>query len=439
MRLLHTLTLSSLAAAALLRPPDHAARFWHWLYDPHEQHVFPTHPQVKTIESSGHREIASPHRPSHPVAGFVAFGDSYSAGIGTGLNGTEDECRRGLHAYPRLIQADLNTTTRAHDVPPPALQFLSCTGSTIQDMLSGAPHSQIDAFNTSLPADFALLSIGGNDLGFFDIMNSCIFRFYSFYSGTCDEALRRSEDALAGPEFEHGLRLAIMEILDRVKWERNPWFSIFVTGYARFFNADTDECDESSFGVWWRGPKLKRDLRRRMNRMVLRVNDKIRRSVDAINAGFTKPRVTFVDYDDAFEGHRFCERNITEPDYGRNDTWFFLVGGQDNSAANRSTASTTASTQAILLASSSPLLDPELCLEPAQASGDWGELALCMMARAAKRDPTLRSRQGEAVTDNSMWYVPTYYGKTFHPRTLGHVAIRDRIYRLWEESEVRST
>lgn len=345
-----------------------------------------------------------PARPARRPAGFVALGDSYSAGIGTGFNGTEDDCRHGLHAYPKLVQSDLDG----------AFQFLSCTGSTIDDMLSGAENSQVDAFNTSLPIDFALLSIGGNDLGFFDIMNSCIFRFYSFYSGTCDEALRRSREAFDGPEFEQRLRLVIMEIFDRVQWEKHPRFTIVVTGYARFFNAETAECDECSFGVWWRGPKLERKLRQRMNRMVADVNNKIRSSVDEINAGFTERRVTFVDYDDAFEGHRFCEPNVTEPDYGRNDTWFFLVGGQDNSAAKNS-AHSAASAHARALPPASPLVDPRTCLGPAQKSGDWGELALCMMAMAVEKDPSLRSRHGEVVAENSMWYVPTYYGKTFHP------------------------
>ncbi|KND92643.1 SAGA-associated factor 73, partial [Tolypocladium ophioglossoides CBS 100239] len=360
-----------------------------------QQHVLSPSPGM----SYGH-----PARPARRPAGFVALGDSYSAGIGTGFNGTEDDCRRGLHAYPKLVQSDLDG----------AFEFLSCTGSTIDDMLSGADNSQVDAFNTSLPVDFALLSIGGNDLGFFDIMNRCIFRFYSFYSGTCDEALRRSQEAFNGPEFEQRLRLVIMEILDRVQWEKHPWFTIVVTGYAHFFNAETAECDECSFGVWWRGPKLERKLRQRMNRMVVEVNNKIRSSVDEINAGFTEPRVMFVDYDDAFEGHRFCEPNVTEPDYGRNDTWFFLVGGQDNSAANNS-AHSAASTHARPLPPASPLVNPRTCLEPARKSGDWGGLALCMMAMAVEKNPSLRSRHGEVVAENSMWYVPTYYGKTFHP------------------------
>lgn len=341
------------------------------------------------------------------------MGDSYSAGIGTGLNGSENDCRQGLHAYPRLIHADFMRRSTSTDHVLPELQFLSCTGSTTGDLFSGSQHSQIDRLNVTLKPDFALLSIGGNDLGFFEIMNSCIFRFYSFYSGTCEEALQRSEESLQSNEFEQRLRLAIMEVLDRVEWEKRPWFTITVTGYARFFNELTDDCDNRSFGVWWRGPRLKRSLRRRMNRMVLSVNDKIRKSVHEINADFLNPRVFFVDYDDAFEGHRFCEHNITEPDYANNNTWFFLVGGIDNGQAHQGLRAPLAGNEALHL--DSPLLDPRTCLHKAEKSRDWGELALCLMAKAKKDDPSLQPSEDILAIQNSMWYVPTYYGKTFHP------------------------
>lgn len=341
------------------------------------------------------------------MTGFVAFGDSYSAGIGTGVNGSESTCRHGLGAYPLLIHRDVEAAVGTNAT---SFQHLSCTGAGVDDVLAGTSTSQIDGFNTTETADFALLSIGGNDLGFFDIMNSCIFRFYSFGSGTCETALLRAEEALQGPMFGHKLHLAIMEILDKVQWEKRPWFTITVTGYARFFNAETEECDDYSFGVWWRGPKLKRELRRRMNEMVLAVNGKIRASIDAINARFARPRVLFVDYDDAFEGHRFCERNVTEPDYARNETWFFLVGGRDNARDASETA-----LPRTFLAEESPLIDPARCLAPAQQTGDWGELALCLMAMAARDDPTLRTAAGETLTEASMWYVPTSYGQTFHP------------------------
>ncbi|KAJ6787616.1 hypothetical protein PWT90_10142 [Aphanocladium album] len=374
-----------------------------------------------------------PHRPGFPSAGFVALGDSYSAGIGTGINGSEVDCRLGSHAYPVLIHQDMMSAQSQHgrpDEPAATFQHLSCTGSTIDDVLAGGDRSQIDLFNTTASADFALLSIGGNDLGFFDIMNSCIFRFYSFYSGTCDAALARSRDHIAGPAFDQHLRLLIMEVLDRVQWEKRPWFTITVTGYARFFNADTPDCDDRSLGVWWRGPKLRRDLRRQMNAMVRSVNRRIRQAVDAINEAFTEPRVLFVDYDDAFEGHRFCEPGVVEPDYMRNETWFFLVGGEDNDGSIMP--------HEPLPPDSTLPGDPEACLEEAEKLGDWGLQALCLMAMGARDDdPDLRTRDG-VTAQNSMWYVPTYYGKTFHPRTKGHMAIRDRVYQTWRETDILS-
>ncbi|KAI4866939.1 SGNH hydrolase [Hypoxylon rubiginosum] len=373
--------------------------------------------------------------------GFVAFGDSYSAGIGTGFHGKEDDCRRGLGAHAELIRADLEASQGGPNST--AFQFLSCTGATTRELISGGPDSQVDAFNASLPADFALLSVGGNDLGFFAVMNACVFRFYNFYSGTCAAALADARAQIEGDEFEERLRVAAAEVLDAVRWEKRPWFSITVTGYARFFDDATDACDDMSFGVWWDGPKLTRGLRAEMNAMVLAVNAKVRRTVDAVNARFTRDKLVFVDYDAAFDGHRFCEEGVAEPDYGRADTWFFLVGGRDN--ARNGTAvhhqqSRHASSDLEILAPNSVLVDPSSCLGPAQRSGDWGELALCYMTMAKARDPSLRlaaaaAAHGNLAAENSMWYVPTYYGKTFHPRSRGHEAIRDKIYEVWRGLE----
>ncbi|KAJ2983584.1 hypothetical protein NUW58_g6227 [Xylaria curta] len=351
--------------------------------------------------------------------GFVAFGDSYSAGIGTGFNGQENDCRQGIHAYTQLIATDRQPTT---------FQFLSCTGATTANVMVGGEESQIDRFNASLPVDFALLSIGGNDLGFFEVMNACVFRFYNFYSGTCETALNHSRTLLESDDFEIQLRVVIMEILDKIRWEKKPLFTITMTGYARFFDELTDQCDNASFGVWWGGPKLTKKLRSDMNALVLTVNAKLRKTINAINSGFTKEKVIFVDYDDAFDGHRFCEPNVTEPDYQRSDTWFFFVGGPDNA---RNGTQTQRSADVETLSPTSPLVDPSSCLGPAQRSGDWGMLAVCYMAMAKHHDPTLRTAHGDILALNSMWYVPTYYGKTFHPRSLGHEMIRNQIYKTW--------
>lgn len=400
----------------------------------------------------------SHHQGSLLASGFVALGDSYSAGIGTGIDGhgltSEGPCRRGQHAYPLLIQADLNKATWSNT----SLQWLSCTGAKTTDLISSssplspvraADVSQVDAVNSSLPLDFATLSIGGNDLGFFDVMNACIFRFYSFYSGTCEAALAAADTALRSDVFERRLDIILHEILDKVAWERHPSFVVTVTGYARFFNADTPECDDMSLGVWWGGPKLKREIRAKMNALVDATNDILRRTVLRVNRRFRarRPKVLFVDYDAHFEGHRFCEPGVVEPAYDRTESWFFLVGGPDN-AENRThwpngtngdpeslqEGSQGGSRAMALLPSSSPLVDPNTCLEHAQQTGDWGELALCYMVIARQRDPSLRPARRGLIHEKNNWWVPTYYGKTFHPRSLGCEAIRDQVYALWKKN-----
>lgn len=386
--------------------------------------------------------------------GFAALGDSYSAGIGTGLDDkelpTEGDCRHGVHAYPELIHRDLNNATGANTT----LQWLSCTGAVTTDILSGSgsrgepkntaheQQGQVDMLNASLPLDFATLSVGGNDMGFFDVMNACIFRFYSFYSGTCEAALERADAAVQSGVFEQRLGVILREVLDAVSWEKRPRFSIAVTGYARFFDAATPGCDNMSLGVWYGGPKLSRDIRGRMNALVDAANGKLRRTVGEVDGRFrgARPRVVFVDYDDLFEGHRFCEPGVLEPAYNRTDSWFFLVGGPDN-ARNETTwpngtngdPETARYPREKVLSPLSPLVNPHTCLSRAQERRDWGELALCYMAMAKNRDPSLWPAYDEVTAQNGMWWVPTYYGKTFHPRTLGHEAIRDRIYRVWEE------
>ncbi|KAL1903509.1 hypothetical protein Sste5346_000136 [Sporothrix stenoceras] len=449
--------------------------------------------------------------------GFASLGDSYSAGIGTHLDGGKEEsCRLGFGAYPALLHVDLGiddvTSTNSKDKKGKkgkgdkgdepnitAFQWLSCTGATTADVL-GSPASSSDIGSssstgqinalltdpTTAALDYITLSIGGNDLGFFDVINACVFRFYGYYSGTCEAALRASELLLAEDDvstdpasFSARLTVILLQLLERVKWEKHPQFRIVVTGYARFFNAETDLCDSASMSVWWHYGNatgvpdnatdttyLTKGLRRRMNGLVAGTNRKLKAIVDSVNARYgNAPHVLFVDYDDAFEGHRFCEPDVVEPDYTRDATWFFLVGGTDNDieglpgddkpGKDKNKDKGDKGKKSVLVPTVDPnsyLVDPVRCREMADARGDWGERALCDMVQAQAANPGLLPAVGSLEADddttsvygngrlvspeNSMWYVPTYYGKIFHPRSNGHMAMRDAIYRTWEENGI---
>lgn len=419
-----------------------------------QQHPLIIPPPTPGLELEQHVAHPVTSTSNFQARGFVALGDSYSTGIGTGVDEdllpSEGDCRLGQHGYPMLLHLDLNKRTGTNTT----LQWLSCTGSRTTDILAGpapATPGQVGTLDPSLPLDFATLSVGGNDLGFFDVMNACIFRFYAQYSGTCKAALADADAALRDGAFARRLDLVLREVLDRAGWERRPGFTITVTGYARFFDDATPACDDMSLGVWLgRGPPLSRAVRARTNALVLAANELLAAAVRDAAARFRgpRPRVLFVDYDARFHGHRFCEPGVAEPAYGRSDSWFFLAGGPDN-VGNKSTwPNGTDGTDGDpppappVPPGPSPELEqrvlrvePEACLAGARARGDWGELVLCYMATARARDPSLRLAAPAHLVDvtpqDGLRLTPTHYAKTFHPRSMGCEAIRDSIYEAW--------
>jgi hypothetical protein len=57
---------------------------------------------------------------------------------------------------------------------------------------SGSPDSQIDQWQNPENVDIATISIGGNDLGFVDILNACVLWIRGpNLSGDCKSAIRR--------------------------------------------------------------------------------------------------------------------------------------------------------------------------------------------------------------------------------------------------------
>lgn len=126
--------------------------------DNQQQHVIdqkscPESPKWPVPSSYHTPEASHHHRRPHLRAGFVALGDSYSAGIGTGLDGPEEECRRGIHAYPALIAKDLSASQKGGPNAT-SFQFLSCTGATTNELLLASPESQMEACKLTFSVSF---------------------------------------------------------------------------------------------------------------------------------------------------------------------------------------------------------------------------------------------------------------------------------------------
>lgn len=188
-------------------------------------------------------------------------------------------------------------------------------------------------------ADIATISIGGNDIGFYNILTACVLWVGGYWAGDCDTEISKANEILAGAELSANITNAIKEIIDK---NGNDAFKIYMTGYVTFFNETTPLCESSSFRIYSphydttheeKGqPWLTTALRQQLNDVVVALNTMLYRVTESVNAHYSNTRrVSFVDPNPSYTGHRWCEDGVYEPDNDRLDTWLFLSGTPDNS------------------------------------------------------------------------------------------------------------
>jgi lysophospholipase L1-like esterase len=112
---------------------------------------------------------------------YVALGDSYSSGMGAG--GTSGSCDRSPNAYPALW-AKANS--------PASFTFAACQGATTSDVIS----SQLSSLSAS--TTLVSITIGGNDVGFGNIMETCVLRSTSTCVSTVAAAEKYANGTLPG-------------------------------------------------------------------------------------------------------------------------------------------------------------------------------------------------------------------------------------------------
>ncbi len=106
---------------------------------------------------------------------YVALGDSFSSGVGTGSYTLSSSCKRGVYAYPYLV---------AQQRPNTALDFVACSGATTSSLMS----NQIQAVTAT--TSIVSVTIGGNDIGFSDLIVQCTL-------GECSTELDSTRTTLA--------------------------------------------------------------------------------------------------------------------------------------------------------------------------------------------------------------------------------------------------
>ncbi|MFC4036049.1 SGNH/GDSL hydrolase family protein [Streptomyces polygonati] len=195
---------------------------------------------------------------------YVALGDSYSAGVGSGsYDSASGDCERSTRAYPALWAA-------AH--APASFAFTACSGAVTGDVVN----------NQLAPVDSATglvsISIGGNDARFSEVMTTCVLDSQS-------RCLSRIAQARAF--VDRSLPALLDATYDAIR-AKGPHAHVVVVGYPRFYQVP---------GGCWAG--LSDTSRRAINAAADDLDGVIAKR--AADHGFT-----FADVRGAFTGHELC-------------------------------------------------------------------------------------------------------------------------------------
>ncbi|WP_225822175.1 SGNH/GDSL hydrolase family protein [Streptomyces naphthomycinicus] len=149
--------------------------------------------------------------PTAATGGYVALGDSYSSGVGSGSYiSSSGDCDRSTKAYPYLWAA-------AHS--PSSFAFNACSGATTDDVLAG----QLGSLNSS--TSLVSISIGGNDAGFADVMTTCVLQSDS----SCLSRINTAKAYVAGT-----LPGKLDTVYNAIS-AKAPSARVVVIGYPRFY------------------------------------------------------------------------------------------------------------------------------------------------------------------------------------------------------------
>ncbi|QFZ23104.1 SGNH/GDSL hydrolase family protein [Saccharothrix syringae] len=144
-------------------------------------------------------------------ANYVALGDSYSSGTGTGSYYSDSgSCKRSQYAYPALWAA-ANA--------PASFKFVACSGARTGDVLN----NQLSALSST--TSLVSISIGGNDAGFSDVITTCTLGTDS----TCVNRVNQAKSYVTG---------TLPGLLDNVYAQirnRAPSARVVVLGYPRMY------------------------------------------------------------------------------------------------------------------------------------------------------------------------------------------------------------
>lgn len=188
---------------------------------------------------------------------YVALGDSYASGAGV-PDQVDSACTRSNRNYPTLVNAAL---------APAGHQDVTCGGATTVHMTSAQSASAPPQFNALSPdTDLVTLTIGGNDIGFANIILRCVsLGAFNPAGSPCKTSYTwTGTDRLAATINATAPKIAAT--IDGIR-QRAPQARILVTGYPAIIPDDGSNCPSVVSIAKGDAPWL-RDTHKRLNTMI---------------------------------------------------------------------------------------------------------------------------------------------------------------------------
>ena len=263
--------------------------------------------------------LLAPSPNIHALTDYLALGDSYTSGEGAfnymyGTDTADNRCHLSINSYPLLLTKDLYTQTGGHSV--------ACSGATIKDIANESDsyigqvrnvanldglkrHEQqlLESVESNyLPGYVAqhrfvkrwqpkivTVSIGGNDIGFGEILKECVVPRIGF--------IKDGHDCFSSYED----RKEVLNLIDKTipRWtalykqlqKQSPMSRIYSIGYPEVADAE---------GNCALNVHLSRKEIQFSSELVAYLNH-------AIQQASTDAGVDYVDISKALVGHRLCE------------------------------------------------------------------------------------------------------------------------------------
>jgi lysophospholipase L1-like esterase len=150
-------------------------------------------------------------------ANYIALGDSYASGVGSGSYTSESgSCLRSTLAFSQLW---------ANSHAPASYRSVACSGAKTTDVNA----NQLSALSTS--TSLASIAIGGNDVGFSKVMQDCVL----YSTSTCVNEVNAAEN-VARTQLPGWLDTTYNGIRSHA-----PNAKVVVLSYPRFYHV----------GVWY--------------------------------------------------------------------------------------------------------------------------------------------------------------------------------------------